>query len=165
MVNTIRIQRISYLFSKGWHFKYDRMHSCSLKPFHLPPPTYHKKEEVQLWTPGYLLEEDTHQQRNHRQEEQKKEGVEVTQTQPRIYLEIHLNSGEITHNKQLNKSKRKASKPCKHRRTSSNTTCSPSQQKTGGGGQTDPHITSWWEGLTKERPNNNQKPKTYMEPT
>ena len=50
-----------------------------------------------------------------------KEGVEVTLTQPRTYLEIHLNSGEITQNKQL-KSKRKASKPCTYGRMSSNTT-------------------------------------------
>ena len=48
-----------------------------------------------------------------------KEGVEVTPNQPRTYLEIQLNS----ENKQLNKSKRKASKPCKHGRTSSNATC------------------------------------------
>ena len=52
-----------------------------------------------------------------------KEGVEVTLTQPRTYLEIQLNSEEVTQNKQLNKDKRKASKPCTHRRTSSNTTC------------------------------------------
>ena len=45
--------------------------------------------------------------------------MEITLTQPRTYLEIQLNS----ENKQLNKSKRKASKPCKHRRTSSNTNC------------------------------------------
>ena len=51
------------------------------------------------------------------------EGVEVTLTQPRTYLEIQPNSEEITKNKQLNKSKRKASKPCTHGRTSSNTTC------------------------------------------
>ena len=52
-----------------------------------------------------------------------KEGAEVTLTQPRAYLEIQLNSEEITKNKELSKSKRKASKPCKHGRTSSNTTC------------------------------------------
>ena len=51
-----------------------------------------------------------------------KEGVEVTLTQPRTYLEIQLNSEEITKNKQLNNSKRKASKPCTHGRTSFNTT-------------------------------------------
>ena len=49
--------------------------------------------------------------------------MEVTLTQPRTYLEIQLNSEEITKNKQLNKNKRKASKPCTHRRMSSNTTC------------------------------------------
>ena len=52
-----------------------------------------------------------------------KEGVEVTLTQPRTYLKVQINSEEITKNKQLNKSKRKASKPCTHGRTSSNTTC------------------------------------------
>ena len=52
-----------------------------------------------------------------------KEGVEVKLTQPRIYLEIQLNSEEINKNKQLNKSKRKASKPCTYRRMSPNTTC------------------------------------------
>ena len=34
----------------------------------------------------------------------------------------------------------------------------PAQQKTRGEGQADPQITSWWEGPSKERPNN--KPKT-----
>ena len=49
--------------------------------------------------------------------------MEVTLTQPRTYLEIKLNSGEITENKQLNEIKRESSKPCTHGRTSSNTTC------------------------------------------
>ena len=44
VVNTIHIQRISYLFSKGWYFKYHIIQSCCLKPFRLPPTTYHKKE-------------------------------------------------------------------------------------------------------------------------
>ena len=43
-VNSIYIQRLSYLFSKGWYFKYHIIHSCSLKPFCLPPTAYHKKE-------------------------------------------------------------------------------------------------------------------------
>ena len=47
----------------------------------------------------------------------------VTLSQPRTYLKIKRNSEEITKNKQLNKSKRKASKPCTLGRTSSNTTC------------------------------------------
>ena len=49
--------------------------------------------------------------------------MEITLTQPRTYLEIQLNSEEIAKNKHLNKSKRKASKPCTHGRTSYNTTC------------------------------------------
>ena len=91
--------------------------------------------------------------------------MEVTLTQPKTCLEIQLNSEAITKNKQLNKSKRKVSKRCTYRRTSSNTTCPPAQKKTRGGGQTDPQITSWWERRTKERPNNAKKPKTYTEPT
>ena len=56
----IYIQRIPYLFSKGWYFKYHTIHSCSLKPFHLPPTTYHQKRVGRNWvgrTSGYLLEE------------------------------------------------------------------------------------------------------------
>ena len=49
--------------------------------------------------------------------------MEVTLTQFRTYLEIQVNTEEITENKQLNKSKKKASKPCTDVRTSSNTTC------------------------------------------
>ena len=91
-----------------------------------------------------------------------KEGVEVTLTQPRAYLEIQLNS----ENKQLNKSKRKASKPWyAWKNQLQHNLPTPAQQKTRGGGQTDPQITSWWERPTKERPNKNQKTKTYTEPT
>ena len=35
----------------------------------------------------------------------------------------------------------------------------PAQQKTRGGGQTDPQTTSWWERPTKERPKKNEKPR------
>ena len=44
MVHTIHIQRIPYLFSTGWYFKYHRIHSCCLKPFCLLPPNENKKE-------------------------------------------------------------------------------------------------------------------------
>ena len=78
-------------------------------------------------------------------------------------------SGDTTksENKQLNKSKRKASKPCKHGRKNQlqYNLPTPAQQETRRGGQTDPQITSWWERPTKERPNKNQKPKTYTETT
>ena len=49
--------------------------------------------------------------------------MEVTLSQPRTFLKTQINSEEITKEKQLNKSKRKASKPCTHGRTSSNTNC------------------------------------------
>ena len=42
-VNTIHIQRVAYLFSKGLCFKYHRIYSCSLKPFILSHITYDKK--------------------------------------------------------------------------------------------------------------------------
>ena len=41
----------------------------------------------------------------------------------------------------------------------------PAQEHTRGGGQSDPQLTSWREGPIKERPNNNQNPKTYRQPT
>ena len=87
--------------------------------------------------------------------------MEVTLTQPRAYLEIQLNS----ENKQLNKSKRKASKPSTHGNQLQHNLPTPAEQKTRDGGQTDPQISSWWERPTKERPNKNQKPETYTEPT
>ena len=39
----------------------------------------------------------------------------------------------------------------------------PGQQQTRCGGWSDPQLTSWREGPTKERPSNNQNPKTYRE--
>ena len=46
--------------------------------------------------------------------------MEATLIQPRTDLEILVNGGEITQNKQLNKSERKALKLCRHGRTSYN---------------------------------------------
>ena len=87
--------------------------------------------------------------------------MEATLTQPRTYLEIQMHGGEITHNKQQNKSKRKASKILHIRKNElQHNLPTPAQQKTRGGGQTDPQITNWWEGPMKERPNKNQKTKT-----
>ena len=44
-----------------------------------------------------------------------------------------------------------------NKKNSSNTTCpQTTQQKTRGGGQTKPQLTSYWEGPTKERPNKKQ---------
>ena len=72
--------------------------------------------------------------------------MEVTLTQPRTYLEIQLNS----ENKQLNKSKRKASKPCKHGRTSSNTTCPHLHKRRQEVGDRLTLRNSWWERPTKD---------------
>ena len=125
MVNTIHIQRISYLFSKGWYFKYHIIHSCCLKTLHLPPTTYHKKvgRSCEHQDTSWKRKPTNKGTTNRWQQKKVKEGVKATLTQPRTYLEIQLNSGEITQNKQLSKSKRKASKPCTHGRTSPNTTC------------------------------------------
>ena len=55
--------------------------------------------------------------------------MKATLTQRRTGLEIQPNGGEITHNKQLNKSKREASKPGTHKRTGFNTTCLHQQNR------------------------------------
>ena len=87
--------------------------------------------------------------------------MEVTLSQPRTYLKIQLNSEEITKKKQLNKSKRKPQNLYTQKNQLQHNLPTPAQQKTRSAGQTDPQITSWWETPTKERPNNNQKPKTH----
>ena len=91
--------------------------------------------------------------------------MEVTLTQPKTYLEIQLNSGEITMNKQLNKTKKKPQNFGHMEGPAQHNLPTPTQQKTRGAGQSDPQTTSQWEGPTKERPNNNQNAKTYTEPT
>ena len=90
--------------------------------------------------------------------------MEVTLTQPRTYLEIQLNSEEITKNKQQEQEKSFKTLYTRKNQLQHNLP-TPAQQKTRGGGQTDPQITSSWERHTKERPKKNQKPKTYTEPT
>ena len=77
--------------------------------------------------------------------------MEVTLSQPRTYLEIKVNSEEITKNKQLNKSKKKSLKTVyTWKKQLQNNMAISAQQKTRGGGQSDPQITSWWERPTKE---------------
>ena len=56
------------------------------------------------------MQEETHQQSNHQQLRTESEGIEVKLTQPRTYLEIQLNSGEITQNKQLEQEQEKSLK-------------------------------------------------------
>ena len=91
--------------------------------------------------------------------------MEVTLTQPRTYLEIQLNSGEITQNKQLKKSKSKASKPCTHGRSDATqpaNTCTTENKRW----WTDKPSVNQLVGWSHQRKtNNNQKPKTYTEPT
>ena len=41
----------------------------------------------------------------------------------------------------------------------------PEQKHTTCSGRSDPQLTSWREGPTKERPQNIQNPKTYRDPT
>ena len=75
--------------------------------------------------------------------EEGKEGVEVTLTQLRTYLEIQLNSEEIpeqTTEQEQEKSLKNLYTWKNHLQHNLPTT---SQQKTRGGGQTDPQITSW----------------------
>ena len=95
-----------------------------------------------------------------------KEGVEVTLSQPRTYLKTHINSEEVTKNKTTEQEQEKSLKTLYTRKDQlQHNLPTPAQQKTRGGGQTDPQITSWQEGPTKKGPNNDQKPKTYTELT
>ena len=65
--------------------------------------------------------------------------MEATLTQPRTYLEIHLKNGELTQNKQLNKSKRKSLKTLyTWKNQLQHNLPTPAQQKTRGGRQKDP---------------------------
>ena len=83
------------------------------------------------------MQEETHQQSNHQQLRTESEGIEVKLTQPRTYLETQLNSGEITLNKQLNKSKRKPQTLYTWKNQLQHNLPTPAQEKTRGGGQTD----------------------------
>ena len=80
--------------------------------------------------------------------------MEVTLTQPRTYLEIQLNSEEIP--EQTTEQEQEKSLKTLHTQKNQleHNLPTPVQQKTRGGGQTDPHIPSCWEGPTKKRPNN-----------
>ena len=74
---------------------------------HSPEEATIKKSRLRLGIPGYLLEGETHQQRKHQdiriEEGEGGRGSHTKSTQP--YMEIQLNSEEITQNKQLSKSK------------------------------------------------------------
>ena len=92
--------------------------------------------------------------------------MEVTLTQPRTYLKIQLNNEENTKNKQLNKSKRKASKPCTHGRTSSNTTCPHlHNRKQEVGDRLTLTKPAGGKDPPKKDPTTTKKPKAYTEPT
>ena len=92
--------------------------------------------------------------------------MEATLTSIDNDLKIQPNSGEITQNKQLNKSKREDSKTLYTQKNQLQHKLSTSaQQNTRRGGWSDPLLTISWEAPIKERPNNNQNPKTYREPT
>ena len=98
-----------------------------------------------------------------------KEGVEAALTQPSTYLKIQLNGGEITQYKQLNMSDSSVCTSLKTLYTQKNQLqhklSTPALQNTRCSGWSDPQLTSWREGPTKETPNNNQNPKIYREPT
>ena len=92
-----------------------------------------------------------------------KERVEATLTQSRTYLEIQLNSRDITKNKQLSKSERNLKTLYTQKNQLQHNLSTPAQQNTRCGGWSDPQLTHWREGSTKERTNNNQNTKTYRQ--
>ena len=97
-----------------------------------------------------------------------KEGVEATLIQHRTYMEIQLNSGDITQKKKK-KTELQQEKILKTLYTQKNhlqhNLPTPAKQNTRRGGWSDPQLTSSRERPIKERPNNNQNAKTYREPT
>ena len=86
-VNAILIQRIFYLLSTCWYFKFHKIPSCCLNPFCLLPPLTTYKNRWELQTPLYLLEEENHQQRNHQNIKNTRTTREATQTEERANLE------------------------------------------------------------------------------
>ena len=115
----------------------------------------------ELWTPVYLLEEETHQQRNH-QEITTEEGEggswsKLTSSQDRSG-NYRKQTTEQDYGRTL-----KTSFPQKNQIQYKLST--PAQQNIRRGGWSDPQLTSWREGSTKEIPNNKKTPKTYTELT
>ena len=116
----------------------------------------------------HLLEEETHQQRNHQQiTTEEGEGRSGSQTNSTQALSGNTTKWWRNYSEQTTEQEQEKSLQTLYTRKNElqHNLPTPAQQKTRGGGQTDPQITSWWERLTKERPNKNQKPKTYTEPT
>ena len=115
-----------------------------------------------------LLEEETHQQRNHQQiRTEEGEGGNGSHTNSTQNLSGNTTNQWRKYSEQTTEQEQE--KILKTFYTWKNqlqqNLPTPAQQKTRGGGQSDPQLTSWWEGPIKERPNNNQNLKTYTEPT
>ena len=111
------------------------------------------------------MEEETHQQRNHQQitteEGEGGSGSHTNSTQDQ--------SGNTTkwwRNYSEQTTERERERILKTLYTQKNqlqhNLLTPARHNTRRGGWSDPQLTSWREGLTKERPNN-QNPKTYSE--
>ena len=163
MVNTIHIQSISYLFSKSWYFKYHIIHSCCLKPFCLPPSTDNKKR---VGRSCEQREKETHKQRNHQQITREEcDGGSGSHTNSTQDLSRNTTKQWRDYSQQtIEQEKAKSLKTWYIWKTQfEHNLTTPAQQITRGGGESDPQSSRWWEGHTKEIPNNNQKPKTYTE--
>ena len=91
--------------------------------------------------------------------------MEATLTQPMTYLEIQLNSGQNSEQTTEQEQEKSLKALYTWNNQLQHNLPTRAQQKMRGRGQTDPQLTSWWEGPTKERPNNNENMKTYTEPT
>ena len=153
--NIIYIQRNSYLFSKGWYFKYHIIHS-SLKPFCLSPTTYHKKEQVEAVNtrirPGRGNPPTKETPMITTQEGEGGSGSHTNSTR-----DLSGNTTKQCRNYEVQTTEQEQEKTLKTLFTwktqLQHNLSTPAQQKTRGGGQTDPQITSWWERPTKERSN------------
>ena len=116
----------------------------------------------------HLLDEETHQQRNHQQitTEKGEGGSGATPTSTQDWsgntTKWWRNYSEQTTEQERERSLKilyKQKNQLQHKLSKS------AQQNTRSGGQSDPQLTTLRERPIKERPNNNENPKTYGEPT
>ena len=126
------------------------------------------KSRWKLWTPGYLPEEETHQQRNHQQKTtEEDEGRSVSHTNSTQDLSGTTTKWWRNYSEQTTEQEQERILKTLYtwKNKLQHNLPTPAQQNTRCGGWSDPQLTSWREGHTKKRPNNNPTPKTYRQPT
>ena len=115
-----------------------------------------------------MLEEKPHQQKNHQQittEEGKGGSGSHTNLNPGLIWTTTKWWRNYSEQTTEQEQERILKTLYTQKNTLQNNLPTTAQQNTRGGVWSDPQLTSCREGPTKDRPNNNQNPKTYTEPT